>query len=107
MNNKRPFCKSHSKNFIAYIVLRRSTRFTAQPSAGGLYNCGAINVFKASIHLRLNSSFPTLLINYSKLLNYKIATYYLPNSYYDFTSLVALFKHINKFPVTAGSNVPL
>ena len=46
-------------------------------------------------------------MNYSKLLNYKIATYYLPNSYYDFTSLVALFKHINKFPVTAGSNVPL
>jgi len=98
---------SHSKNFIAYIVLKRRTRLTAQPSAGGLYNYGAINIFKASIHLYLNYSFPILFINYSKFSNYNIATYYLPNSYYDLTNLVALFKHINKLPVTCGSNVPL
>lgn len=36
VNNSLPFYKSHSKNFIAYIVLRRKTRLTAQPSAGGL-----------------------------------------------------------------------
>lgn len=62
VNNNLPFYKSHSKNFIAYIVLNLKTLLTAQPSAGGLYNYGAINIFNASIHLFLNSDFPILFM---------------------------------------------